>query len=377
MNKSVKIFITEKDPMTSAIIEDYLKSVNNEFTLVKGDEISDVEAQIDDKALNIFISDISENPEEFVQIIDDLEEKHHTCKFILTSYGLKTDLIVKFLRKSKKDFFTKPIVKTKFVDTVNEIIEKLTSAQDFSGHGKVISVFSNKGGLGKTTLAVNLAAELADSNRFDKIALVDMNMFLGDITTFLDICPPYDIKFIAEKAAQSEDIEDLPAQYRHKNLFVIADSPFRDFTNTIPANAVITLFNALRKHFKYIIVDCSSAITGKTKNIFDISDLILLISEANLPTIKNCKRCLDFFERINVAKKTKLILNRFAYDDEVQVEDIEKFLHKKVFMKIPNDWQTVVQSINKGRTIGEIAHDSSIQNSYIAFTEAVIKLLCR
>ena len=231
--------------------------------------------------------------------------------------------------------------------------------------------------MGKTTLAVNLAAELADSNRFDKVALVDMNMFLGDITTFLDICPPYDIKFIAEKAAQSEDIEDLPAQYRHKNLFVIADSPFRDFTNTIPTNAVITLFNALRKHFKYIIVDCSSAITGKTKNIFDISDLILLISEANLPTIKNCKRCLDFFERINVAKKTKLILNRFAYDDEVQVEDIEKFLHKKVFMKIPNDWQTVVQSINKGRTIGEIAHDSSIQNSYIAFTEAVIKLLCR
>ena len=377
MNKSVKIFITEKDEITSAIIEDYLKSVKYKFTLVKGNTLSEVEEQIDDNALNIFVSDISENPESFVEIIDDLEDKHRTCKFLLTSYGLKPDLIVKFLRKSKKDFFTKPIVKTIFVDTINEIIEKLTSAQDFSGHGKVISVFSNKGGLGKTTIAVNLAAELADSNRFDKIALVDMNMFLGDITTFLDICPPYDVKFIAEKAAEAENIADLPAQYRHKNLFVVADSPFRDFTNTIPSNTVITLFNALRKHFKYIIVDCSSAITGKTKNIFDISDLILLISEANLPTIKNCKRCLDFFNRINVEKKTKLILNRFAYDDDVEVSDIEDFLQKEIFVKIPNDWQTVVQSINKGRTIGEIARDSSIQNSFIAFAEAVIKLLCR
>lgn len=377
MNKSVKIFITEKDPITSAIIEDYLKNVNYEFTLVKDDEISDVEAQIDDNALNIFISDISENPEKYVQIIDDIEEKHHTCKFILTSYGLKTDLIVKFLRKSKKDFFTKPIVKTKFVDTINEIIEKLTSAQDFSGHGKVISVFSNKGGLGKTTLAVNLAAELADSNRFDKIALVDMNMFLGDITTFLNICPPYDIKFISEKAVQTSEITDLTAQYRHKNLYVIADSPFRDFTNTIPVNMLMSLFNSLRKNFKYIVVDCSSAITGKTKNIFDISDLILLISEANLPTIKNCKRCLDFLERINASRKTELVLNRYSYDDELSAEDIEKFLDKKVFIKIPNDWQTVVQSINKGRTIGEVAHDSSIQNSFIAFAEAVIKLLCR
>lgn len=377
MNKLVKIFITDKDAMTSAIIADYLNDVNYDFTLVKGDDISSVESQIDDNALNIFISDVSENTDEYVKIIEEIEDKHRTCKFILTSYGLKTDHIVRFLRKSKKDFFDKPIVKTKFVASVNEIIEKLTSEQDFSGQGKIISVFSNKGGLGKTTISVNLAMELANSNRFDKVAIVDMNMILGDVTTFLDINPPYDIRFIAEKASIQDDVSDFAVQYAHTNLFVIADSPFRDFSNPISQDAVIKLFNALRKTFKYIVVDSSSAMTEKTKNVFDISDMILLVSEANLPTVKNCKRCLDLFSRLNILSKTRLILNRYSYDDACEVEDIEKFLNKKIFMKIPNDWQTVVQSVNQGITIGELEANSSIHNAFISLTEAVIKKLCR
>ncbi len=377
MKKTLKVFIIDKDQTSSAIIQSYLNEIGYEMTVEKADSLSAVENSIDENALNIFIIDVSENENALIREINDIEDKHQNCKFIITSYGLKTDYIVRFLRKSKKDFLEKPILKTKFLDILNEIIEKLTSEQDYSGHGKILSIFSNKGGLGKTTVAVNLAYELGQLNKLDKVAIVDMNMFLGDVTTFLDVNPPYDMKFIVDKIGDSTEIVDITAQYSDSNLYVIADSPYREYANNIPQEGIIKLFNALRKKFKYIVVDCSSAITGKTKNVLDLSDLIMLISEANLPTLRNCKRCLDFLERIGDSHKTELLLNRYSYDDCCQIQDIESVLKKDIFAKIPNDWQIVTESINRGITIGECYLDSDINDAFVELSDLVMKRLCR
>ena len=207
-----------------------------------------------DDSLNIFIIDVSENTDLFVEKIDNFEKTYKNCKFILTSYGLKTDYIVKFLRKSKKDFIEKPIPRSYFLEIINEIINKMTSEQDFSGQGKVIAIYSNKGGLGKTTVAVNLAYELSEMQKKDKTALVDMNMFLGDVTTFLDLTPTYDMIYLAEKAENKEDITEFATQYSESNLFVIADSPYREFSNNISRDKIVHLFNALRKNYKFIFI---------------------------------------------------------------------------------------------------------------------------
>ena len=312
MSRSLKIFIVDKDNITVSIVENYLREVNYDFSLEKCGTLSEAKEKIDENALNLFIVDASENVEQIGTEIDNLEDTFKNCKFIITAYDFKTDNIVRFLRKSKKDFITKPIIKTRFLEIVNEIVEKMTSEQDFSGQGKVISVFSNKGGLGKTTVAVNLGYELARRDRRSKVAIVDMNLFLGDVTTFLDITPPYDLSFLIEKLDVTKDVVDLTTQYSDSNYYVIADSPYRDYSRNITKEDVVKMLNVLRKKFKYIIIDNSSAITGKTKYILDLSDMILLITESNLPTLNNCKRCLDFFEHIGLQKKTQIVLNRYS-----------------------------------------------------------------
>ena len=117
---------------------------------------------------------------------------------------------------------------SRFISVIKEIVDKKLSEQDFSGQGKIISIFSNKGGLGKTTVAVNLAWELGNTCPSEKVAIVDMNMFLGDVTTFLDTTPPYDMNFIIEKLEQVEDITELATRYGNSNLYIIADSPYRE-----------------------------------------------------------------------------------------------------------------------------------------------------
>ncbi len=377
MSRSLKIFIVDKDNITVSIVENYLREVNYDFSLEKCGTLSEAKEKIDENALNLFIVDASENVEQIGTEIDNLEDTFKNCKFIITAYDFKTDNIVRFLRKSKKDFITKPIIKTRFLEIVNEIVEKMTSEQDFSGQGKVISVFSNKGGLGKTTVAVNLGYELARRDRRSKVAIVDMNLFLGDVTTFLDITPPYDLSFLIEKLDVTKDVVDLTTQYSDSNYYVIADSPYRDYSRNITKEDVVKMLNVLRKKFKYIIIDNSSAITGKTKYILDLSDMILLITESNLPTLNNCKRCLDFFEHIGLQKKTQIVLNRYSSFDECQKQDVADILQKDIFAVIPNDWQTSSSAINKGITIGETNPFSDIYYSFGELADLVARKLCR
>lgn len=377
MSRSLKIFIVDKDNITVSIVENYLREVNYDFSLEKCGTLSEAKEKIDENALNLFIVDASENVEQIGTEIDNLEDTFKNCKFIITAYDFKTDNIVRFLRKSKKDFITKPIIKTRFLEIVNEIVEKMTSEQDFSGQGKVISVFSNKGGLGKTTVAVNLGYELARRDRRSKVAIVDMNLFLGDVTTFLDITPPYDLSFLIEKLDVTKDVVDLTTQYSDSNYYVIADSPYRDYSRNITKEDVVKMLNILRKKFKYIIIDNSSAITGKTKYILDLSDMILLITEANLPTLNNCKRCLDFFEHIGLQKKTQIVLNRYSSLDECQKQDVADILQKDIFAVIPNDWQTSSSAINKGITIGETNPFSDVYYSFGELADLVARKLCR
>ena len=336
-----------------------------------------MQEKVDENALNLFIVDVSDDVEKISTEIDNIEDNYRNCKFILTAYNFKTDDIVRFLRKSKKDFITKPIIKTGFLAIAKEIVEKMTSEQDFSGQGKVVSVFSNKGGLGKTTVAVNLGYELARRDRRSKVVIVDMNLFLGDVTTFLDLTPPCDMSFLIEKLDEMNNIVDLTTQYEDSNYYVIADSPYRDYSNNVTREDVVKMLNALRKKFNYIIIDNSSAITGKTKYILDLSDLILLITESNLPTLNNCKRCLDFFEHIEIQNKTQILLNRYSKEDECKKSDVADILQKEIFGVIPNDWRTATAAINRGVTIGEINPFSDVYYAFGELADLVARKLCR
>lgn len=377
MDKNIKIFIVNHDEQTSLIIEHYLTELTVPVEVKKIQFLSDSEYFLNNTDLNIFVVDVSDDTEKHVNKINEFEQKYPNCKFIISSYGLKPDNIVKFLRRSKKDFIEKPIARNQFLKIVNEIIEKKTSEQDFSGQGKIISIFSNKGGLGKTTFAVNLSKELANRNKYEKVVLVDFNMFLGDVTTFLDLTPQFDLNFIADKAAKNEDIEEFTTQYANSNLFVIADSPYRDFSENLSKDKIIKLFNLLRKKYKYIIVDGSSAITENMKNLFDFSDLIILVSEAKLPALRNCKKCLDLLSRFKVANKTEIILNRFSFTDECTIDDVEEVLQKRIYSVIPNDWLCVTDCINQGLTIGEVYPNTAIYDAYSELAEMVADRLCR
>lgn len=315
---------------------------------------------------SIVIIDISHKTELALDIINKISTNHKTCKIVVTSSGYSTETIIKAMRAGAREFLPKPLIKDDFVTALGKIKEQVSGFYSEDKKCRIITTFSNKGGIGKTAIATNLALEIANMTK-EKVALIDLNLQLGDITTFLDINPSFDISYVIQNLSRIDETFLLSTleKYKDTSLYVLADPPYLEQAEDITAEQISALFDVLKQAFSYIVVDTSANFDGKTITALDHSDLILLITIVNLPAIRNCQRCLELFERLGYEKaKTKIILNRFMENDEIKVEDVEDVLGKKVYWKIPNNYFTIMSAINKGIPVGLINADSNISKSY-------------
>lgn len=112
----------------------------------------------------------------------------------------------------------------------------------------------------------------------------------------------------------------------------------------------------------------SSNIDPNSLKILDSSDLILFTTIVNIPAIRNTQRCLNLFRSRRYSNdKVKVVLNRCLENDNIKVEDIETALGEKIYWKIPNNYFSIMESINKGLTVSEVNSNSNIANNFKDF----------
>ena len=363
--KKISTFIVDSDNNSRELIRNF----TNELEYI---QISDCYNSLKD-AFNaiikeqpqLIIVDLSNDKEDNYKLIEKITTTQKQTKIIVTAASYDTDSIIKAMRSGAREFLPKPILKEDLVNTLNKINEQIYGS-DKTTNCKVITTFSNKGGIGKTSIATNLALEIANITK-EKVALVDMNFQLGDVATFLDIKPSFDISYVVKNLDGTDDSFLLSTldKYKDTDLYILADPPYMEQAKDITPEQISKLFDALRETFAYVIVDTSNVFDGKTITVLDNTDFIMLVTIVNLPAIRNCQRCLDIFERLGYDKdKTKVVINRYMENDEVKAEDVEEALNQKVYWKIPNNYFTIMSSINKGLPVSLINPTSNIAQSY-------------
>lgn len=322
---------------------------------------------------------LAENPLVILDISEDfagLDEiagklKLVTSKIIITSVNYSTNTIIKALRLGAKEFLPKPVLREDLVRVLSMLAS--ISPENEVSQSKIITVYSNKGGIGKTTIAVNLAAELAKVTK-DKVALVDLNLQLGDISTFLNLNPPFDVNYVIRRLIDKEENILIKGfeKYKDLSLYVLSDPSYIEQSESITTQQITTLFSALKKVFPYIVIDMSSSIDSISLKILDSSDWIMFTTIVNIPAIRNAQRCLNLFRsRKYPSNKVKIVINRYMENDEIKIEDIENTLGESVYWKIPNNYFTIMEAINKGVSISEVNAESNIGNSFRDFAAKV------
>lgn len=314
---------------------------------------------------HIVFLDLSENVDLGIETIEKISQKNKNCMIFVSSESVNTEIVIRAMRAGAREFITKPVL----VEDLSAALNKAKTVLEYEEQnivGQIISVFSNKGGIGKTTIAVNLALNLAELTG-KRVCLVDLNLQLGDVTTFLDIDPSFDISYVVTHLSRIDESFLLSSleRYKDKDLYILADPPNVEQAEEISSEDIVSILNMLKDLFAFVIIDTSSSFDIKTLTCLDLSDDILLVSMVNLPSIRNCQRCMDLFHRLEYKPdKIKLVLNRHFEGDEITADDVEDALGRDIFWKLPNDYFNVMSSINKGIPISAVAPDSQINESF-------------
>lgn len=363
------VFVLDKNENSREIIKSFIENLDfvNEVKLY--DDFTRGYEDIKQSENPIVILDISEDFVGLDEIAGKL--KLVTSKIIITSVNYSTNTIIKALRLGAKEFLPKPVLREDLVRVLSMLAS--ISPENEVSQSKIITVYSNKGGIGKTTIAVNLAAELAKVTK-DKVALVDLNLQLGDISTFLNLNPPFDVNYVIRRLIDKEENILIKGfeKYKDLSLYVLSDPSYIEQSESITTQQITTLFSALKKVFPYIVIDMSSSIDSISLKILDSSDWIMFTTIVNIPAIRNAQRCLNLFRsRKYPSNKVKIVINRYMENDEIKIEDIENTLGESVYWKIPNNYFTIMEAINKGVSISEVNAESNIGNSFRDFAAKV------
>lgn len=356
-------FILDKNENSREVLKSYLEELDFESDITTFENYKEALEKIKsaEKPTVVFV-DISDTDYDEKRIIEAI--KLFTPQIVITSSDYSTNTIVKAMRLGAKEFLPKPIIK----EDLKLILEKLKcpNYDTNDNNSRIITIYSNKGGIGKTTVATNLAVELAKTTR-DKVALIDLNLQLGDISTFLNINPTFDVGYVINNliAKKEEALMNAFEHYEGTSLYVLSDPAYIEQAESITPQQLEDLLNALKKLFSYIVIDMSSNIDEISLKILDKSDIILFTTIVNIPAIRNAQRCLNLFKsRRYPADKIKLIINRYMENDEITLEDIESTLAEKIYWKVPNNYFSIMEAINRGVSVGEINANSNIANSF-------------
>ena len=364
MNKIFTVILSDEFS-TSEVIKLFAGEFDN-LEICQENDYSEAYKKIANyQGKSILLADLSTYKQQKLELILKVTKECKSCKVLALSDNPSVDLIIEIMRAGAKEFVPIPIIKSEFFESVNKLLSEFNETKK-TNNCKIISVFSNKGGIGKTSLATNLALELSKITK-ENIALIDLNFQMGDITTFLDLKPSFNISYMLENLDKINETFLLSTLERYKktSLYVLADPPYFKQADNIQPRQITKLFNTLKETFSYIIVDAEASFEGKNIAALDNSDLVLLVSVANLPALRNTQRCLELFEKLGYDKeKVKIIIIRYMENDEIKEADIEKVLSKKIYWKIPNNYFAIMTAINKGIPVSEINDSTNIARSY-------------
>lgn len=364
--QKISTLILSDEYSTEQVLKLFISEFDNVELLESAGSYSEIlEILSNTPGKTIFIVDLSVNKQEKLDLILKVTSGCANCKVLALADSPSVDLIIQIMRAGAREFIPVPIIKNEFFEAFNKIITRFEQPKKVN-KCKIISVFSNKGGIGKTSLATNLALELSKITK-ENVALIDMNFQMGDITTFLDLKPSFNISYMLENIDKINETFLLSTleRYKNTNLYILADPPYFKQADNIQPKQITKLFNTLKETFSYIIVDAESSFNAKNITTLDNSDLILLVTVANLPALRNTQRCLELFEKLGYDReKTQIVVNRYMENDEIKESDVEKVLSKEIYWKIPNNYFAIMTAINKGIPVSILNGSTNVAQSY-------------
>lgn len=280
-----------------------------------------------------------------------------------TAPQASSDLMLRAMRSGIHEFVQFPPDPQELTAAVDRLIRR---HQVENAHGLTLAVYSAKGGLGTTSVAVNLAYSLARNNASARVALVDFVVTGGDVSILLDLHPTYNIGDLAIKTSRI-DAELLKSMLTAApgGVWVLPSGDKPELSEVVDATAAATIIGQLRASFGFTVMDCEHHLTDRTLGALDVADRIVLVTQLNIAALRSTQRTIQLCRRLGYPdEKVYIVVNRYQSADVVSTADAAQVLEREVFYKIPNDYRTLSAALTRGKAVSDYASSSALAVSY-------------
>jgi pilus assembly protein CpaE len=314
---------------------------------------------------DIVLMDINMPDMDGIEATEQLSAQVPGASVVMMSVQGEADYLRRSMLAGAREFLVKPFSSDELTSSIRQIysrerekLERFPVAVPASAAsvpdadpGQIVAVFGPKGGIGRTTIAVNLAVAAA-SELGQRTALVDGSFQFGDVGVLLNLNPKN--KSIADLAPDLEaglELESIdPFLTVHSSgAKVLLAPPSPEMAELVTPVGVRKVLEMLRRTNDLIFVDCSSSMNDTTLAILDMADVILTMLTLEITSIKNMRLFLEVTDQLGYESSSiKLVLNRADSTLGIRVADVEQSIGRKVDHTIVSDGRSVVYALNRG-----------------------------
>lgn len=277
---------------------------------------------------------------------------------IVTGAGTPPATMSRAVASGARGFLIKPYTPADVFNTIKEALEARAVTQTQTprprqehARGKIIAVYSPKGGVGTTTIATNLAVALAARPK-TSVGLVDLDLQFGDVGSALDLRSANSVAEVVGHADLSADlIDEIFVKHSSGVRALLAPSDLA-LVEGIDPDEVVRLLGQLRGHFDYIVTDLWSSFEALTLGVLRAADRVLMVTTPELPSLRNVQRVLRASQPdMRLDEKVIVVANRYPGKTGLSSSDISKALGERIWATIPSEGVTVTDAINRGLSL--------------------------
>lgn len=287
---------------------------------------------------------IDQAPERALAMVEELNQSAPDCAILVVSSSSDGQLILRAMRAGAKEFLSQPLRLEDLVAAL-ERLSQLKFGRDGQMRGcSVIAVAGATGGVGTTSLAVNLGCALAADPR-RSVALVDLDLALGDADVFLDTIPDYTLVDVAQNVTRLDFALLKRSLTKHSSgLFLLPRPVHMEDAMHVTPEDLQRVIGLLKATFTHLLIDLSKSYTPLDRVALQTAEHVLLVTQLDLPCLRNVVRLMvSFGEMPGVANKVKIVLNRAGLDTtQISLKKAQETMGREIFWQVPNDYRTMV-----------------------------------
>jgi len=324
---------------------------------------------------NIALISLDSDPQKALALVGKITQELPNTNVLVVSSSQEGSLILQAMRNGAKEFLSFPLRLEDFIAAIDRMQTQHGGRNDNNvvRSSRVITVAGVSGGVGCTSLAINLACILAKNER-NSVAIIDLDFALGDADVWLDIIPVYTIQDVAENITRLDYALLKRSLTRHScGAFVLPRPVQMDDHAYMTPEQLRRVVALLKATFTHLVIDVSKNYGPLDLTALELSDVTLLVTQLDLPCLRNVVRLMQYFDqREGLKEKIKIVVNRQGLEDsQISQSKALETIGREISWVIPNDYPTMVEARNNGIPLMEQAPRAKITKAIEALALSV------